>query len=308
MYKFLHIQSALSYTINVTLIEKNGGFMGLFDSMKENNDKRKKISKCKSDARDYVRKGNDKYDRKYEKVRTVAGKLSYDLYKYGVEKKEILKKIESEIQPTLHEFSRMDIDMKTIHDFEIPDDEKMSLSMESKSFSSLAQGHVGGIIKLPTNPVFDLFFTDIDDEYYEAMTLLNDAKSFYYDMLVEVGNLERLLINLDAVKSFIYDEKIMFKELSQRLIELKNILKNEMKETHYTEKRAIELKSIFKIATSMSQMLSMRLINEDFSINAEYMKQYKQLEVINNSVKRFDIGNENGVSDLFSLLDQVIVN
>lgn len=249
-----------------------------FDDMKEKSAKRKQAEEYRRSAKKYVADGERIYNKAYSEVTAYSNETSYKIDQHYSYKQRIIKELGSDVKPVLSRFNSFDIDKRI---FDAPSIDTSSLG--ALSGMSLMQGFSSSKPLLQIPSIFDLF-GDPEEEYWEARRQRDQAKWFYEDMKYERQKLNTIKDNMRTIRNYIYDEKQILENLVLKVKNITSQLKSSMMKTSFSQLEADYLKGIHKIALSISELLTTRFLNDDFTITSQYKSTFERIKEINNAI------------------------
>ena len=99
----------------------------------------------------------------------------------------------------------------------------------------------------------------------------------------------------------------MINDLKSKVNKITSMLEIGMKKQSFTKEEAEKLKSINKIGKGISKLMTVRFLNDDFSINDEYKKLYDDISKINDIIPNTPTIHESTWKDISKLLEKVVV-
>lgn len=254
--------------------------MGLFDifsDAKDSMDRSRQAREYLSQAKQYVREGEEIYNRAYHKVSSYAAETEYKLREHTEYKKRIAKDLGSNIGNTLRNFSQFDIDSKTIS---TPPIQNIQVSGGDLSVFSSAVSSCMPQIEIPS--IFDMFISD--DDYYEARRQRDEAKQYKQQMKYEREKLNNYKEKMSEIRSFITSERNELDSLMDKIKKMTNELEAGMKKNNFSKEEAEYLKGIHKITEYVAKLLSTQFLNDTFSITEKYQKAFDGVKNINQNL------------------------
>lgn len=276
------------------------GIFDLFDDLKENMEKSKKAKEYIRRANELVKEGDELYERAYDKVISYASETEYRLYQHMNYKKNLVKELGSNVDETLKEFKKFNIDSKTI---DAPSIQESNVGLNC--FKAATSSCFESKIYVPS--IFDMFISDVD--YYEAKSQLDEAKRYKEEMRMERDRLNSYKEKMSEIRSFICSEKNELDSLMRKLKSITEELKSSMQKNSFSMEETEYLKGIHKIAECIVNLLSTEFLNDGFSINQRYKKAFEGVKSINQNLPYApSISDANTLSAIKIIIDGVIVN
>lgn len=172
-------------------------FMGLFDSMKDNMERRQRTREYLKSAKEYINDGEELYQNAYEKVLRRADKTRDAIRKHVEYKKDISRRLGEKILPTIENFQVPDLTAKIDPPF--IDGKKAGLTTFSNSFASAVCMN-----PIPIPSIMDLFVSE--EDYLEARNQRDEAKQFKQQMKYERERLYEYKDRMSMITSAISED------------------------------------------------------------------------------------------------------
>ncbi|MDF2892046.1 MAG: hypothetical protein K0R80_2413 [Clostridia bacterium] len=255
------------------------GIFDIFDDMKEKSDKRRRAEEYRRRAREYVKDGERIYNEAYSQVTSYSYETSCKIENHYNYKQRIIKEISSDVSPVLSRFNSFDIDHKV---FDAPSVNDSLLS--SLSGKDLFSGVSSFASTLSIPSILDLF-SDPEEEYWEARRQKDEAKRFYEDVKYEREKLRNIKEKMRIIRSYIDDEKQLLDSLVSKVNNITSQLRLGMTKTSFTQSEADYLKGVHRIAQNMSELLTTRFLDNNFTITSQYQLSFDRLKQINSSIE-----------------------
>jgi hypothetical protein len=275
------------------------GLFDLFDDMKEKSSKRRQAEEYRRSAKKYVQDGERIYNNAYSEVSSYSYETSYKIEQHYSYKQRIVKEISGDVSPVLSRFNSFNIDRRVL---EAPSIDTLSLS--SISGKDLLGGFSASFApSFPIPSIFDLF-SDPEEEYWEARRQKDEAKRFYENMKYERDRLRNVKEKLRNIRYYMDDEKKLLDSLNMKLRNITTQLNTGMNKTSFTKDEADYLKGIHKIAMQISDLLTIKFLNENFTITDQYQLAFGKIKEINQALEEtpsISSGNE-GFKRLLDIL------
>lgn len=182
--------------------------MGLFDSMKDNMERRQRTREYLKNAKEYINDGEELYQNAYEKVLKRADKTRDAIRKHVEYKKDISRRLGEEILPTIENFQVPDLTTKIDPPF--IDGKKAGLTTFSNSFTSAVCMN-----PVPIPSIMDLFVSE--EDYLEARNQRDEAKQFKQRMKYERERLYEYRDRMSMITSAISEEQNQIDALLEKL-------------------------------------------------------------------------------------------
>ena len=278
--------------------------MGLFDffnETKESIDRGRQAREYISQAKDYIRSGEEIYEKAYDKVTAYASETEYELRKHSEYKKKLAQELGSSVGNILKNFSQFNIDSKIITAPTIQN------SAVSSTDISIFQASISSCMpRLDIPSIFDMFISD--DDYREAKRQRDEAKRYRERMKTERERLYNYKEKMSEIRSFISSEKSELDSLMEKVKKMTRELQTGMQKSSFTKEEADYLKGIHKITEYMVTLLSTEFLNDSFFITQKYQSLFEGIKNINRNLPYApSISDTNTLAVLRSLLDGTIV-
>lgn len=245
---------------------------GMFESAEKKRQAREYISQAKQ----YVREGEEIYEKAYSKVSFYAFETEYKLRQHFEYKQKLAKNLGSSVGNTIRNFNNFNIDSKII---EAPTIRASSGEMDLSVFKTAAAScippadiHLG----------FDLFSSD--EDYYEAKRQKDEARHYKERMKAEKERLYRYKEQMGEIQRFISSEKDELDVLMEKVNKMTGELNSGMKKDSFSREEADYLKGIHKITERIVNLLSTQFLTDSLSINSKYLQVYDGVKKINQNL------------------------
>lgn len=277
------------------------------DNIKKNNEKRKLAREYTQRAKEIVKDYEERYNTTYADTVSYAYKTQLEVEEHYKFKKELIKEIDANFKPIFNKFDKFDIDRKTFNiGFENTNEFNFNNSSVGKMFNSF-EGNMS-LSSVISNDSFILdLFSDATEEYWEAKRQLDEAKQYRNEVQYQREKLKMMKSNLSDLRKYIIDEREMLNDLKSKVNKITSMLEIGMKKQSFTKEEAEKLKSINKIGKGISKLMTVRFLNDDFSINVEYKKLYDDINKINDIIPNTPTIHESTWKDISKLLEKVVV-
>lgn len=275
------------------------GFFDIFDDAIDKGNKKREARDMVRRAKEMIRDMNERYNNTYSSTLEATWKTEQKINEHYEFKKNLLKELNSEFTPIINKFENFNIDKITLNE-----STDIVSGFGFKDMSSNFQNTMGFQNLFPNISIMDLF-SDVDEEYYEAKQALNEAKIYKEEIRIQREKLGQMKSNLNDVRSYIYDEQATLNSLKDKIKNIAEILNKNMEKTSFTKEENEYLKSIHKIAKGISKLMTIRFLNDDFSIRDEYKNIYSSIEKINGLLPSVPKINDNSWNDISSLLEVI---
>lgn len=272
--------------------------MGLFDifsgggrnrrslsDISDNWEKKKEAREYNARAREIIDDYTNRYNDTYFNTMDYAYETQRRLEKHHDFKKQIVKKLQLNVKPVLEDFKKFDIDSKTIDinfedmntsknlDISIFDVDRAFSRMNNLSFNSCF-------------PNLDDIFRDATEEYYQAKSNYNQAKLYKSQIQSKREELKSIKSNLSNIRSHISDEERILNQLMDRIENISRKLDENMKKISFKKQESDHLKSICNIAKGIDKFMSMRFLNDDFTVSNDYNNLFEKIKEINYLIEK----------------------
>lgn len=274
-----------------------------FSDLSDNWEKKKQAREYNSRAREIIDDYTDRYNKTYFDTMSYASETEYRLKKHYDFKKEIVRKLQLEVEPVLQNFKKFDIDSKTLDSLNISVKKDIDISIASSNniFSNFERFSFDTCF-----PNINDFFRDATEEYYEAKSNYNQAKLYKSQIQLKRDELKSIKSNLLNIRSYISDEERILNELTNKIKDISDKLDKNMKKNSFKKEESDYLKSIYKIANGISKLMSMKFLNDDFTVSNDYNKLFEKIKEINSLVEKPTLNN-NELNNLLKSIGDIIV-
>lgn len=274
-----------------------------FSDLSDNWEKKKQAREYNSRAREIIDDYTDRYNNTYFDTMSYASETEYRLKKHYDFKKEIVRKLQLEVEPVLQNFKNFDIDSKTLDSLNISVKKDLDISIASSNniFSNFERFSFDTCF-----PNINDFFRDATEEYYEAKSNYNQAKLYKSQIQLKRDQLKSIKSNLSNIRSYISDEERILNELTNKIKDISDKLDKNMRKDSFKKEESDYLKSIYKIANGISKLMSMKFLNDDFTVSNDYNKLFEKIKEINSLVEKPTLNN-NELKNLLKSIDDIIV-
>lgn len=246
--------------------------MGLFDSMKDNMERRQRTREYLKNAKEYINDGEELYQNAYEKVLKRADKTRDAIRKHVEYKKDISRRLGEEILPTIENFQVPDFTTKIDPPF--IDGKKAGLTTFSNSFASAVCMN-----PVPIPSIMDLFVSE--EDYLEARNQRDEAKQFKQQMKYERERLYEYKDRMSMITSVISEEHNQIDALMEKLDTMTGKMKSFEKSGNHSTKEIEYMKAIKKISEAVCKLLSADFLNDNLEISDHYKNIMEGIEQIN---------------------------
>ena len=246
--------------------------MGLFDSMKDNMERRQRTREYLKSAKEYINDGEELYQNAYEKVLRRADKTRDAIRKHVEYKKDISRRLGEEILPTIENFQVPDFTTKIDPPF--IDGKKAGLTTFSNSFTSAVCMN-----PVPIPSIMDLFVSE--EDYLEARNQRDEAKQFKQQMKYERERLYEYKDRMSMITSAISEEHNQIDALMEKLDTMTDKMKSFEKSGNHSTKEIEYMKAIKKISEAVCKLLSADFLNDNMEISDHYKNIMEGIEQIN---------------------------
>ena len=256
-----------------------------FSDISDNWEKRQQAREYNSRAREIIDDYTDRYNTTYINTMDYALETEYRLKKHYEFKKQIVKKLQLDVNPVLESFKKFDIDNKIIDvdlgsvntsknlDISISNSSHMFAGFDKFSFDSCF-------------PNINDIFRDATEEYYRAKSNLNQAKMYREQIKLKREELKTIKSNLSNIRSYISDEERVLNELTNKVQKISNTLDQNMKKTSFKKEESDNLKAIYKIALGINKLMGMKFLNDDFTVSKDYDNLFEQIKEVNSLIEK----------------------
>lgn len=274
-----------------------------FSDLSDNWEKKKQAREYNSRAREIIDDYTDRYNNTYFDTMSYASETEYRLKKHYDFKKEIVRKLQLEVEPVLQNFKNFDIDSKTLDSLNISVKKDLDISITSSNniFSNFERFSFDTCF-----PNINNIFRDATEEYYEAKANYNQAKLYKSQIQLKRDELKSIKSNLSNIRSYIYDEERILNELTNKIKDISDKLNKNMKKDSFKKEESDYLKSIYKIANGISKLMSMKFLNDDFTVSNDYNKLFEKIKEINSLVEKPTLNN-NELNNLLKSIGDIVV-
>lgn len=274
-----------------------------FSDLSDNWEKKKQAREYNSRAREIIDDYTDRYNNTYFDTMSYASETEYRLKKHYDFKKEIVRKLQLEVEPVLQNFENFDIDSKTLDSLNISVKKDLDISITSSNniFSNFERFSLDTCF-----PNINNIFRDATEEYYEAKANYNQAKLYKSQIQLKRDELKSIKSNLSNIRSYIYDEERILNELTNKIKDISDKLNKNMKKDSFKKEESDYLKSIYKIANGISKLMSMKFLNDDFTVSNDYNKLFEKIKEINSLVEKPTLNN-NELNNLLKSIGDIVV-
>lgn len=274
-----------------------------FSDLSDNWEKKKQTREYNSRAREIIDDYTDRYNNTYFDTMSYASETEYRLKKHYDFKKEIVRKLQLEVEPVLQNFKNFDIDSKTLDSLNISVKKDLDISITSSNniFSNFERFSLDTCF-----PNINNIFRDATEEYYEAKANYNQAKLYKSQIQLKRDELKSIKSNLSNIRSYIYDEERILNELTNKIKDISDKLNKNMKKDSFKKEESDYLKSIYKIANGISKLMSMKFLNDDFTVSNDYNKLFEKIKEINSLVEKPTLNN-NELNNLLKSIGDIVV-
>lgn len=275
-----------------------------FSDLSDNWEKKKQAREYNSRAREIIDDYTNKYNNTYFDTMGYASETEYKLKKHYDFKKEIIKKLQLNVNPVLQKFKNFDIDSKTIDLADFSKDKALDISivnLNSNLFSNFDRFSFDSCF-----PNIDDFFRDATEEYYVAKSNYNQAKLYKNQIQLKREELKAIKSNLSNIRSYISEEEHVLNQLSNKVKNISDKLNENMKKSSFTKEESEYLKSIYKIANGIEKLMNMRFLNDDFTISDDYNKLFNKIKEVNSLIEKPTLDNSE-LNNILKSLGDIIV-
>ena len=263
-----------------------GLFGDLFDSARENMERKRQAESWYRQAKEIVQSANRKYESEQSKTSSLMYETRAAITEHMIFRKNIAKELDSDIVPTMDRFDQFDIDKKAIGSIG-KDLGSISRSSEvfmqkTAAFSDTSSFYGNIIGRAPS--IKDFFISD--EDYYEARSAYEDAKRYRETIRFEQQKLSACRDHLREIKSCMNNEERELNALMGKLRKMSKELNQNMQKSRFTADEIAYLKGIQKISKSIIRLLSTDVA--DFGdiiwVGSKYKEVLKNIQTINESV------------------------
>lgn len=286
--------------------------MGLFDffaeiaeDVSDGVDRSKEVKRFIAEARNYIREGENIYERAYHDVTDYAFETEELLQEHMKFKKRISKELGDGVGCTLESFKQFNVDAKVMSPPVIKTTEKdINIFKSSLPHHNVTSEYdvIGDVTS-----VFGKYVST--KEYYRAEWQRDEALQFKQSMITEKKKLEKYKEQMREVRSFIISERSELSSLMNKVKKMTSELQTGMKKNSFTQEEADYLKGIHKITECIVTLLSTQFLSDSFKITQKYKKVYDSVQDINQSIPSSpSIKDTSTLSALNRLLNGMIVH
>lgn len=283
--------------------------MGFFDfgrEIKEKADRSRQAREYLSMAKDYIRQGDEIYEKAYNKVSSYASETEYELRKHSDYKKNIAKELGSNVGNTLKSFSNFNIDSKVFSAPAIQNIQSSSMDLGSSFKSAVSSCMPNTDMHSQFGSILDMFISD--DDYYEAKHQKDEAKRYKEHMKMERDKLNNYKEQMSEIRSFISAEKNELDSLMGKVRKMTSELQAGMQKSNFSQEEADYLKGMHKITECIVTLLSTQFINDSLSITQKYQQVFSGVKTINQNLPYAPSINDQTTLDAIKrILDGTIV-
>ena len=256
-----------------------------FSDISDNWEKRQQAREYNSRAREIIDDYTDRYNTTYINTMDYALETEYRLKKHYEFKKQIVKKLQLDVNPVLESFKKFDIDNKIVDvDFKNINASKnldISISSSKNTFA-----RINGLSFDSCFPNVNDIFRDATEEYYQAKSNLNQAKMYREQIKLKREELKTIKSNLSNIRSYISDEERVLNELTTRVQNISKTLDENMKKTSFKKEEGEHLKNIYKIALAINKLMGMKFLNDDFTVSEDYNSLFIKIKEVNSLIEK----------------------
>lgn len=250
------------------------GFFDFLSEAKENMDKRRQAREYISQAKQFIREGDEIYQKAYDKVCSYASETEYRLHEHLKYKKKIAQELGSNVETTLKNFKQFNIESKVT--------DTSSINSYGTDVSIFKSAFSGVISNTDIPSILDIFASD--DDYYEAKMQKDEAKRYKERMKMERAKLNNYKEQMSEIRSFISSEKSELDSLMEKVKIMTRELQSGMQKNSFIQEEADYLKGIHKITECIISLLSTQFLNDSLSITQKYQKIFYGVKSINQNL------------------------
>lgn len=259
--------------------------MGIFDSMKDNMERRQRTREYIKAAKEYIKDGEELYANAYEKVMRRAEKTNRVIEKHIDYKKKVAKTLGEDILPVINNVHipniAVDIDPPFI------DGKKAGLTDFSVSFANCVSMN-----PVPIPSIMDIFVSE--EDYWEARNQRDEAKAFKQQMKYERECLYAYRDKMSVIEGLIGEERQQIDDLLDKL----DKITNKMKSFKSTNEEIEYVRAMKKISEGICKLLTADFLKENLDISADYKNILEGIEQINCAIPNANSISESQIKEI----------
>ena len=275
-----------------------GGLLNLFTD----NDKDKKIKKCRKEAERYVEEGKRIYEVSKEEAKQASKQTERCLREHMVFKQRVADELSGSTAKVIKEFISFDIESHIMPP-SIPTEDSSNINLPNLIFGG------DGIQSMrPQEP--DLFMSLLtryftDKDYEKAREARRKAQD-YYDKVVELQESVRLQCEkLRELRAFMEQERHVLESLMEKVRLMAGKLQSAMRRDSFTREEADYLKSITSIIENMQQSISEDFLTDSGEVTQRYHQSFEQMKKLDRLLPEAPTIPGKSIGDLLRFLNRL---